>query len=200
MEEEGIAVEMNEEVDEWGVDMVTKIVNSIYDRGQRPDAMKRSILYTIPRKPVAVECDKFRTVSIMSQLSKIVLRIVLDRNKNKIISEFGEDNYGSMKRKRMSNIIFVLGIISERAIEMKKDIFLCSIDYEKAFDTVRHKDLLSVLSRIQIGRKEIRIIRNLYYDQTAAVRVGGELADWVKIESVVMRGCVNLLSLFMDIL
>ena len=67
---------------------------------------------------------------------------------------------------------------------------------KKAFDTVRHKDLLSVLNRMQIGGKEIRIIRNLYYDQTAAVRVGDELADWVKIERGVRQGCVMSPLLF----
>ena len=51
-----------------------------------------------------------------------------------------------MKGKGTSNAIFLLRMIGETAIEMQKDIFLCFIDYGKAFDTVRHKDLLSVLN------------------------------------------------------
>ena len=181
---------MIEAMEEWGVDVVTKIVNSIYDTGRIPDAMKRSIFITIPKKQGAIDCDKFRTISIMSQLSKIVLRIVLNRIRNRIVSEIGEEQYGFMKGKGTSNAIFVLRMIGERAIEMQKDIFLCFIDYEKAFDTVKHKDLLSLLSSMQIGGKDIRIIRNLYYDQIAAVRVGDELADWVKIRRGVRQGCV----------
>ena len=49
---------------------------------------------------------------------------------------------------------------------------------------------------MQIGGKDIRIIRNLYYDQTAAVRVGDELADWVRIRRGVRQGCVMSPVLF----
>ena len=42
----------------------------------------------------------------MSQISKIVLRIVLDRNKNRILSEIGEEKYGFMKGEETSNAGF----------------------------------------------------------------------------------------------
>ena len=51
---------------------------------------------------------------------------------------------------------------------MQKDVLWCFIDYEKAFDTVKHKDLLSMLNSMQFGGQDIRIIRKLYHDQTAA--------------------------------
>ena len=194
--EDGIAIEMIEVMEEWGVEVITRLVNSIYDTGQIPGAMKRSIFVTMPKKAGAIDCDKFRTISITSQLCKIVLRIVLCRIKNTITSEISDEQYGFMKGKGTNNAIFVLRMLGERSIEMQKDIFLCFIDYEKAFDTVRHMDLLTVLSRLQMGGKEMRIIRNLYYDQTAAVRVGDELAEWVEIERGVRQGCVMSPLLF----
>ena len=45
---------------------------------------------TIPKKPGTIKCDKFRTISIMSQLSKIILGKSLNRIKSRIISEIGE--------------------------------------------------------------------------------------------------------------
>ena len=33
----------------------------------------------------------------------------------------------------------------ERAIETQKDLYLCFIDYSKAFDKVKHSDLFDVL-------------------------------------------------------
>ena len=73
-------------------------------------------------------------------------------------------------------------MIGERAIEMQKDLFMCLIDYQKAFDTVKHADLLAILSRLDIGRKDLRIVRNLYYEQTSAVRVEDELTEYVDIK------------------
>ena len=194
--EDGIAVEMLGVLGEWGAEVVTEIANSIYNTGQIPDQMARSIFITIPKKPGAIDCDKFRTISVMSQLSKVVLRIILNRVRNKIEYEIAEEQYGFMKGKGTCNAIFVIRMLGERTIEMQKDLFMCFIDYRKAFDTVRHADLLAMLSRLDIGKKDLRIIRNLYYDQTAAVRVEDELTGWVNIKRGVRQGCVMSPVLF----
>ena len=188
--EDGIAVEMLSVLGEWGVELVTEIANSIYETGRLPEPMTRSVCVTLPKKPGAIECNKFRIISIISQLSKVVLRIVLRRVKNVIMPEIGKEQYGFMKGKGTSNAIFILRMLGERAVEMQRDLFLCFIDYEKAFDTVRHADLLTMLKNINIGGKDLRIIRNLYFKQTAAVRIENELTDWVEIKRGVRQGCV----------
>ena len=73
---------------------------------------------------------------------------------------------------------------------MQKDFFMCFIDYQMVFDTVGHADLMEILNRMNIGKKYLRVIRNLYYEQTAAVRVEDELTDWVNIGGGVRRGSV----------
>ena len=187
---------MLEVLGEWGVGVVTKIANSIYDTGQIPEQMAQSVFITIPKKPGAIDCDKFRTISVMSQLSKIVLRIILNRLRNKIEWEIAEEQFGFMKGKGTCNAIFIIRMLGERALEMQKDLFMCFIDYQKAFDTVRHADLLKILNRLDIGKKDLRVIRNLYYEQTAAVRVEDELTDWVNIKRGVRQGCVMSPVLF----
>ena len=188
--EDGIAVEMLEVLGEWGVEVVTKIANCIYDTGGIPNQMAQSVFITIPKKPGTIQCDKFRTISVMSQLSKVVLRIILNRARNKIETEIAEEQYGFRKGKGTCNAIFVLRMIGERALEMRKDLYMCFIDYQKAFHTIKHVDLLTILIRLDIGRKDLRIIRNLYYKQNAAVRVDNELMDYVKIRRGVRQGCV----------
>ena len=165
--------------------------------------MARSVFITIPKKPGAIDCDKFRTISIMSQLSKLVLKIILNRVRNKIEWEIAEEQYGFRKGKGTCNAIFIIRMIGERTIEMQKDLFMCFIDYQKAFDTVKHADLLAILSRLDIGRKDLRIVRNLYYEQTSAVRVEDELTEYVDIKRGVRQGCVMspvLFSLYAEII
>ena len=54
---------------------------------------------------------------------------------------------------------------------------LSFIDYSKAFDKVRHEKLFNILEHLDIDGKDLRVIRNLYWDQSAAVRIGGEHID-----------------------
>ena len=76
------------------------------------------------------------------------------------------------------------------------DLYLCFIDYSKAFDKVRHEKLFNILEHLDIDGKDLRVIRNLYWDQSAAVRIGGELSEYTLIKRGVRQGCVMSPDLF----
>ena len=84
----------------------------------------------------------------------------------------------------------------ERCIEVQKDLFICFIDYSKAFDKVRHDELFKILEGLDIDGKDLGIIRNLYWNQNAAVRIEGEFSEYKQIKSGVRQGCVLSPDLF----
>ena len=43
------------------------------------------------------------------------------------------------------NAVFVPKMLAERGVEMQKDVYVCFIDYVKAFDRVRHGPLVEML-------------------------------------------------------
>ena len=63
----------------WGCSSgaVVQLANRIYDTGHIPTPMQLSIFVAIPKKPGVMDCNKHRTISVMSQLGKTVLRIFL---------------------------------------------------------------------------------------------------------------------------
>ena len=50
--------------------------------------------------------------------------------------------------------------------------------------------LFNILEHLDIDGKDLRVIRNLYWDQSAAVRIGGELSEYTLIKRGVRQGCV----------
>ena len=64
----------------------------------------------------------------------------------------------------MKNAIFMVRMISERAIEKQGDVYMCFIDYTKAFDRVQHDELLKMLMNLDLYGKDIHLIQNLYWD------------------------------------
>ena len=70
------------------------------------------------------------------------------------------------------------------------------VDYEKAFDRVRHKDLFNILSELDLDGKDLKLMKNLYWNQRAAVRVADQESDWQTIERGVRQGCVLSPELF----
>ena len=101
-----------------------------------------------------------------------------------------------MEGKGTTNAIFVLRMLAERAVEMQKDMYVCFIDYEKAFDRVKHGELINMLERIGADGKDVRMIENVYWNQKAAIKIEGEQSEWVDIKRGVRQGCVMSPDLF----
>ena len=96
--------------------------------------MEESEFIVIPKKEGAVECDNHRTISIMNQVAKIVLKVINERLKRKVEETVDKAQFGFRKGKGTRNAIFVLKTIMERRIEKQNDLFLCFVDFEKAFE------------------------------------------------------------------
>ena len=101
-----------------------------------------------------------------------------------------------MKDTGTRNAIFTLRMICERFIEMQKDIYLYFIDYTKAFDKVKHVQLLDMLQDLDIDGKDIQLLKNLYREQTAGVKIEDRISTFEQIKRGVRQGCVLSPDLF----
>ena len=92
------------------------------------------------------------------------------------------DTCPSVEGKGTVNAIYILRTIIERSLEVNKDLYLCFIDYTKAFDKVRHEEIVNILEKLSLDGKDLRMIKNIYWEQTAAIRVENEISSLKKIE------------------
>jgi len=164
----------------------------------------------------AQECSDFRTIALISHASKILLHLIKRRITPIIERQLSDSQMGFRKGKGTRDAIFQLRMISERLMQMNtekikdgkklkkgKKLFLCFVDYQKAFDRVKHEKLLEVMEKAGIPELERRLIINLYWKQCASIRWDGQISREVKVERGVRQGCVispmlfNLYSEFM---
>ena len=128
---DGLSIELIEALEEYGIEKVTTLLNEIYDTGQIPVDMSRSIFIALPKKPGATDCELHRTISLMSHVTKLLLRIIMMRVRNKINPEIAEEQCGFVEGKGTTDAIFILRTLIERALEIQKDVYLCFRDYTK---------------------------------------------------------------------
>ena len=83
-----------------------------------------------------------------------------------------------------------------KAREFQKNIYVCFIDYAKAFDCVDHKKLWKILKEMRIPGHLTCLLRNLYAGQEATVRSGHRTTDWFQIGKGVREGCILSPCLF----
>ena len=76
----------------------------------------------------------------------------------------------------------------EKAREFQKNIYFCFIDYTKAFVCVDHTNKLwKILKEMGVADHLTCLLRNLYVDQEATVRIRHGTTDWFKIGKGVWR-------------
>ena len=105
------------------------------------------------------------------------------RSRSRTIPEIGKEQCGFVEDAGTRKAIWMVKMLSERerAMEMQRDLYLCFIDYTKAFDKVQHEELSKALQSLGLDGKVIRLIRNLYWEQTACMRVDNELCGFTQI-------------------
>ena len=97
--------------------------------------------------------------------------------------------------------IFNLRTICERTTDVQKDVYICFIDYTKAFDRVKHFKMIECLPAIGIDDQDLQIISKPYWEQSACVRTESGMTSEFKIKKGVRRGCVlspNLFNLYTE--
>ena len=72
----------------------------------------------------------------------------------------------------------------------RKNIYLCFIDYAKAFDCVDHNKLWKILKETGITDHLTCLLKNLYAGQEATLRTGHGTTDWFQIGKGVHQGCI----------
>lgn len=85
--------------------------------------------------------------------------------------------------------LFSVQFILKRCRDVNCSVFVCLVDYQKAFDRVRHDIMIRTLEEIGID-EDLRIIANLYWNQTAVFKMEGKTTVPIEIRRGVRQDCI----------
>ena len=94
----------------------------------------------------------------MSHIAKLLSKVIEQRIFKKIDNEVSRLQSGFRSGSGTRESIFYLRTVCEQAIDLGKDVYICFIDFIKAFDRVKHSKIIECLSEIGIDDKDIQII------------------------------------------
>ena len=125
-----------------------------------------------------------------------MLKILQARLQQDVNLELPDVQAGFRKGRGTRDQIANIRWITVKAREFQKNIYLCFIDYAKAFDCVDHNKLWKILKEMGTADHLICLLRNLYAGQEATVRTGHGATDWFQIGKGVCQGCILSPCLF----
>ena len=138
---DGITVELFQILKDDAVKVLPSICQQIWKSQQWPQDWKRSVFIPIAKKGNAKECSNYRTIALISNTSKVMLKILQARLQQYVNREPPDVQAGFRKgrgtRDQIANICWII----KKARKIQKNIYFCFIDYAKAFDCVDHNIL-----------------------------------------------------------
>ena len=175
---DNIHAEMIKASGDEGVEVYHKLCAKIWKSEQWPSDWKRAIFITLPKKGDLLMCSNYRTISLISHASKILLNVLLKRIENKLEEEVSNTQAGFRKNRGTRDHIFNLRMIIQKYREINASLHTCFIDYSKAFDCVNHEQMWQTLKEMNFNEKLINLIRSLYEGQQSAVRLECGTTEW----------------------
>ena len=85
--------------------------------------------------------------------------------------------------------IGVMRMLTDRSLENGNDLYICYIDFEKAFDRVRWDKMMEILKELSVDWRDRRMIKDLYMRQEAVVRLESGDTEPGTIGRGVRQGC-----------
>ena len=147
--------------------MPANLENSAVATGQ-----EKVSFHSNPKESNAKECSNYCTIALISHASKVKYKIPQARLQQYMNREFPDVQTGFRKGRGTRDQIANIHWIIKKEREFQKNIYFCSIDYAKAFDSVDHNELWKILKEMGIPDHLICLLRNLYAGQEATVRTG----------------------------
>ena len=108
---------------------------------QWPQDWKRSVFISVPKKGNAKECSNYRKFALISNASKIMLKIPQARLQQYVNHELPDVQAVFRKGREIRNGTANIHWIFKKATEFQKNTHFCFIDYTKAFDSIDHSKL-----------------------------------------------------------
>ena len=159
--------------------------------------LKRSVFIPILKKGNAKECSNYRTITLISHVSKVMLKILQARLQKYVNCKLPDVQARFRKGKGTRDQIATIRWIVEKAREFqKKKSTSASLTMAKVFHCVDHNKLWKILQEMGIPDHLTCLLRNLNAGQEATVRTRHGTTDCFKTGKGVHQGCILSPCLF----
>ncbi|XP_012553302.2 LINE-1 reverse transcriptase homolog [Bombyx mori] len=187
---DAIPIETIEASGEYGVEIFHTLCNKIWQSGTWPQDWVHTVFVPLHKKGSTKSCSNYRLIALIPHACKILLRIVNERLKSYLSKEIAPEQAGFVKGKGTREQILTVRQIIEKSREFNKPTYLCFVDFSKAFDSVKWPKLWETVLAMGTPKHLVHLLRRLYEEGTASVRIDDILSRHFHPNAGVRQGCI----------
>jgi hypothetical protein len=171
-------------------DILVSLLQEAWEREQVPEEWRMGYIVKLPKKGDLSDCQNWRGIQLLSLPSKVFTRIILERIKTAVDAKLRDEQAGFRAGRSCADQIATLRIIIEQSLEWQSPLYVCFVDFKKAFDMVDRTVIWRILRHYGIPQKVVNVIQNIYQDTTCRVIHNADLSEPFTINTGVRQGCL----------
>ena len=165
------------------------ILNTIMKTQLIPKSMKKGVLTPVPKPGKDHKLpENYRGITVTTTLSTLLEGILKERIEPTLIRTQNRLQRGFTAKSSSLNAAFIITQAIEHYKDQRKDLYLITLDAQKAFDKVNHDILLNKLYHDGIIGHMWLLLKNLYTDVSVRVKWNGTLTEDFTQEQGVRQG------------
>ena len=201
---DGIPAEFIKYAGEEILKPLSALFNYTLANGQYPQSWTDGIINPIHKSGETSKPDNYRKITIMPSIGKL-LEGILNRRlcyKNEVHQSTQVDDLqkGFKERSQTMDNIFILQTLIEKQKTEKKPLYLCFVDFTKAFDYIHRLLLFKKLNQRGIKGEFLSLIVDMFCKARCRVRWNGTLGEYINSEFGVLQGGMISPKLFTEFL
>ena len=185
----GLDVEMLDLAGDVGVNWTRRLLNSCLTEGKIPVEWRTGLIIPIWKMKGDVhDPGKYRGITLLSQVLKLLERVLDGRIRKKIECEIGEEQQGFRKGRGTTDGLFTLRQFVEKKLEKQGCMCIGFVDLEKAFHTVSRKMVMATLRWLGVPEAEVRMVEATYQQTNGRVIIGAGMSDQFSLNNGLRQG------------
>jgi hypothetical protein len=186
--DDGLPIDLLKVCDDSILMRLKNLFNDFLKNEQVPSDWHVSKIILIFKKGDKKDIKNYRPISIITHVSKLFCKIILNRIDQELDDSQSRDQAGFRKTFSTSDHLLVVSQIMEKYQEYQKPIHIAFIDYTKAFDCVETSCLIDALRDQKVKEKYIRMINHLYSEATARIQMDNQSSATFNLGRGVKQG------------
>ena len=172
-----ISNEILKSLDKCNLDFLNKLFNTCLDSGHYP--WNVNVVTPLHKKGCKDDPDNYRAVAVSSALGKLFSTILLNRliTFRNINCPDPPNQLGFTKNAQTYDHILTMQTIASKYKKLKKNVHAIFVDFRKAFDSVCRQALFYKLAQNGITGKFYEVLRDMYSNSYAHVKLSGHLSN-----------------------
>ena len=151
---------------------------------------KESRTTLVPKKSRPTVLD-LRPIAILNNSCKIFMGAIKTKIEEHLQANglLNELQTGFTGKRRTTDNIFLLDYCLQESYKMKKELYVISVDLQKAFDSIERGKLIEALMELNIDANIIEVICDIYSHDTTSLYLNQEKQVDITVSSGIRQGC-----------